>query len=553
MKLRFRTKLFLAFFIVSVLLSGLIMLAVLWETKTLPTTITRYVSMAAVSNSVRGIDVGLVEQATERLRTARRSADENEHGVAFHETRACKQYCSSGAYKQLLDQLKDIDRSPPHFGDEDPTGGPAKYLPGDRGNEKDVYIMARLYPDDPPNIVYVLVDLDYRAIGEKYDMSPYPRMAEGWNRTMSESKITDDKYGYSLGAWSPIRNSGKKTIALLGIDVPAKPIRLLMKDILWLAVGIFVFAIVVSIIPAWFISRKLNRPIKLLDAGMQRVSAGDNAKIDPVLPTGDELEDLTRNFNVMVDGLSERDTLLHSLQLAKEIQQRLLPHEKSPCVENFDIYGDIIYCDETGGDYFDYLGMDGDNGHLTGVAVGDVTGHGIGAALLMASGRAVLRSHAPHCYTNTANLFDDINVHLVHDTGNERFMTMFYGAFDSKTRELTYSSAGHDPVLWYHAKTGEVQWLGNTGIPLGILDDFEFSQAGPLQLESGDVLIISTDGIREAKDATHEEFGPERIESVTRDNVKLSAHEIHDAIVNAVMDFQVLQDDDITLVVVKCT
>jgi len=258
------------------------------------------------------------------------------------------------------------------------------------------------------------------------------------------------------------------------------------------------------------------------------------------------------NFNTMVDGLNERDSLRRSLRLAKEIQQRLLPHEKSPGVEGFDIYGDIIYCDETGGDYFDYLEVDSESEHLTGIAVGDVTGHGIGAALLMASGRAVLRSHAPHCDTHTANMFDDINVHLVRDTGNERFMTMFYGALNSDTRELTYSSAGHDPVLWLHAKTGEAQWLGNTGIPLGIIEDFKYSQVGPLQLNRGDILIISTDGIREAKNANYEEFGADRIEAITRTSCKLSAREIHDTIVNAVMDFQVRQDDDITLMIVKC-
>lgn len=554
MKLRFRTKLFLAFFIVSVLLSGLIVFAVLREVKNLPTAITRYVSMAAVSNSARGIDAKIVRDATILLRNARRLAAREEPGVAFCQTHACRQYRMSPQFELLLRKMRETDLSAPHFGDEDAEGGTAKYLQGTRGHEKNVYIMVRLYPDDPPNTVYALVDLDKCDTGMKFDMSPYPQMIGGWNETMAENKITPDLHGYSLGAWSPIRNAEGVAVGILGIDVPAKPIESLMFYILVLATGIFVFAIVASIIPAWFISRRLNRPIKLLDNAMRRVGEGDNAHahIDPVLPTGDELEDLTRNFNVMVDGLSERDLLRHSLQLAKEIQQRLLPDEKSPRVEGFDIYGDITYCDETGGDYFDYLDIDSEVEHLTGVAVGDVTGHGIGAALLMASGRAVLRSHAPHCDTHTANLFDDINVHLVRDTGNERFMTMFYGVLNSDTLELTYSSAGHDPVLWLHAKTGEARWLGNTGIPLGILDGFEYSQVGPLRLSGGDILIISTDGIREAKNTNHEEFGPERIEAIARASSELSAHEIHDAIVNAVMDFEVSQDDDITLVVVKC-
>ena len=179
---------------------------------------------------------------------------------------------------------------------------------------------------------------------------------------------------------------------------------------------------------------------------------------------------------------------------------------------------------------------------------------GIGAALLMASARAVLRSHALDHGNNVHELFADINVHLVRDTGEMRFLTLFYGVLDAENHSLIYASAGHDPGLWYHAADRTIDELGPTGIPLGILDSAEYTQNGPLAILPGDVLVLTTDGVREARNTSKEMFGAERLKEVLLNSADQPAKEIQARIVQAVRDFQNghAQEDDITLVVIKC-
>jgi len=185
--------------------------------------------------------------------------------------------------------------------------------------------------------------------------------------------------------------------------------------------------------------------------------------------------------------------------------------------------------------------------------VGDVTGHGVGSAMLMASARAILRSHATLHGNNLAELFDVLNVRLVRDTGDARFMTMFYGVLDGTTQTLSWVSGGHDPAHWVHAETGEIEELTNTGMALGVIEETDYEQAGPIPLARGDVVVIGTDGIWEAHNAAHESFGKERLREILSRNRGRSAREIYEAVVEAVQAFEVgsEQEDDITLVVIK--
>jgi len=316
--------------------------------------------------------------------------------------------------------------------------------------------------------------------------------------------------------------------------------------------GLIMLAVVVVVVVIAFVScRAVTRPVRELARCAEKLADGNyEAKVN--IRTGDELQELGDAFNAMGPQLRERERMKRSLALAMEVQQHLLPQE-APSLPGFDIAGTSAYCDETGGDYFDFIDLvDLGDGKL-GVAVGDVTGHGIGAALLMASARGVLRSHAGRHEGDLGRLFAALNRHLVRDTGEERFMTLFYGILDAADGSLRWTSGGHDPAFWLRRSSGRFKELPNTGIPLGVLEEADYAQGGPIHLESGDIIAVGTDGIWEANNVAGEMFGKERLREVLSACADRSAEDIHVAVVSAVNDFLGAgpQEDDITLVVIK--
>ncbi len=314
---------------------------------------------------------------------------------------------------------------------------------------------------------------------------------------------------------------------------------------------ILLFVIVAVVVVAWRTALSVTRPVRQLTQAAEKLASGDyTSPVD--IRTGDELQELGEIFNHMAPRLQERERMKQSLALAMEVQQNLLPQEP-PELAGFDIAGKSDYCEETGGDYFDFIDlMDIGPGKL-GIAVGDVSGHGVGAALLMASARAVLRSHAIHHGENLSKLFEELNRHLVADTGDEQFITLFYGVLSAEARTLSWTSGGHDPALWLRHASGEIEELPNTGMPVGMLDSATYDQAGPIVLEAGDVIVIGTDGIWEATSPTGEAFGKGRLRQLLTATADQPAHEIRATVARTVHDFRGAQpqEDDITLVVIK--
>lgn len=314
---------------------------------------------------------------------------------------------------------------------------------------------------------------------------------------------------------------------------------------------IMLAVVVVVVVAALLSSRAVTRPIARLVKGGEKLAEGDfDARVD--IRTGDELQELGDLFNRTGPMLREREKMKHSLALAMEIQQHLLPAE-APKLAGFDIAGHSIYCDETGGDYYDFIELVDLTPDQLGIAVGDVTGHGIGAALLMASARGVLRSHAGRHGGNLGELFATLNTHLVRDTGEARFMTLFYGVLEAGSRRLSWTSGGHDPALWVRRRTGKIEELANTGIPLGIFDGAGYGPERMITLESGDLIVIGTDGIWEASNPAGEMFGRQRLRDLLSAGTDMTADEIHAGVVDAVRSFRGAhpQEDDITLVVIR--
>ncbi len=250
----------------------------------------------------------------------------------------------------------------------------------------------------------------------------------------------------------------------------------------------------------------------------------------------------------LIDHYLEKQRIQAALNVAREIQLALLP-KSAPSIAGLDVAAMTVACDETGGDYYDFFAVDDD--HL-GIAIGDVVGHGVGAALLMATARATLRAFI-QSYDDIRQIFEKLNFLLEKDMEAGRFMTMFYGVLNHRTREIRYVSAGHDAPIVLHVATGAVEHLESTALPLGMLPDVSFMEMGHARLEPGDLVILMTDGVWEAMDAHYESFGKERVIEIMRSHARRSSQEVVDALYEAVNAWTrgSEQRDDITLLCVK--
>ena len=238
--------------------------------------------------------------------------------------------------------------------------------------------------------------------------------------------------------------------------------------------------------------------------------------------------------------------------MAKEVQQNLLPKSNLK-VNGFDIAGKSVYCDETGGDYYDFIFIGDDDEPKIGVAIGDVSGHGISSALLMATVRSSLRQRAS-LTTNIATIITDVNRQLVHDVEDSgQFMTMFFLALDTATRQLQWVRAGHDPGLVYDPDSDTFSELGGAGVALGVDPEWIYAENKDIDLSDGQIIFLSTDGIWEACNQEGEMLGKEPILDAIRQNAASDAARIIDAVFDILEHFTagVKIEDDITAVVIK--
>jgi sigma-B regulation protein RsbU (phosphoserine phosphatase) len=298
------------------------------------------------------------------------------------------------------------------------------------------------------------------------------------------------------------------------------------------------------------VTRNLAAPIRDIIAGLKRIKVGrfdQSVKVtsnDVLGYTGDIIND-------MMAGLRERDHLRDALALADEVQRNLLP-AKAPAAAGLDIAGSCRYCEQTGGDYYDFLpDGDPDKGRI-GIIVGDVADHGIASALLMTTGRALLRQRTA-LKGGLDRIVIDVNRALSADLDTSgRFMTLFYGHIDRPADAISWVNAGHDPALLYAPDRDHFAELGGHQLPLGVFTDSRY-QANRTEMIAGQILLVGTDGIWEAANARGEMFGKERFKAVVRRHHQSSAQEITDSVMAALKAFcqDVAPADDITLVVAK--
>ena len=319
-------------------------------------------------------------------------------------------------------------------------------------------------------------------------------------------------------------------------------------------VTILIFTVIVAaVVLAVIRAHNLTIPITHLADAAGKLARG-NYDVIVDISTNDELQQLGEVFNQVGPGMKERQKIKQSLELAREIQQHFLPSEDIE-LEHFKVAGLCRYCDETGGDYYDIFDLRDAARRRVGLVLGDVSGHGIPAAMLMISAGSILRNNAPRHGDDLSAAIAELNRHLVRNSEPGKFMTLFYGMLDEKSRKFSWASAGHDPAVWYHADSGNFSEMENTGMPLGVTEDAKFGQAEPVILQAGDIVVIGTDGIWEARNASDEMYGKERLNDLISSNKEKSARQIASLVVKSVLKFcpDTPPADDITLLVIKCT
>jgi len=292
------------------------------------------------------------------------------------------------------------------------------------------------------------------------------------------------------------------------------------------------------------------RPILRLTEHVRHIGQGDLDR-EIHLREAPELARLSDQINAMTEGLRDRARMRHSLAVAMDVQQALLPDD-SPSIPGLDVAGHSTYCDETGGDYYDFLDVTGLGDKAVCVALGDVMGHGVAAAMLMATARGILRSRTDEP-RSLGQLLEHMNRLLVIDTGGQRFMTMLLTTLDAEQRVLRWASAGHEPPFYYDPHDDAYHELEGSDLPLGIIEDEQYEDHAFEKVRPGQVFFMATDGVWEMQNADSEQFGKQRIHDLIRAHHAEPAEAIGKHIRDALLAFRGddSQDDDITFVVIR--
>jgi sigma-B regulation protein RsbU (phosphoserine phosphatase) len=324
---------------------------------------------------------------------------------------------------------------------------------------------------------------------------------------------------------------------------PEKVLQSLQKLILFTLLLYFLLAVVIS----RFVTASIAEPVENMKRAMGRIRKGDFTAKAAVMDNG-ELGDLADHFNHMAREVKERWELRRTLAIAREVQRSLLP-ASHPDIKGYDIAGQSIYCDETGGDYYDYLTL----ARRPTVVIGDVSGHGIPSALLMASVRAFLRQRAALPGT-MADVMADVNRQFCRDTtASGSFMTLFL--LSLATDGLCWVRAGHDPAILYTPDTDTFLELRGEGIPLGIDEACRFEENRYDTMVPGQVLLLATDGLWEAVNEDGQMYGRQRMRTILRNHAEAGSHALVQALLADLKRFtgERRSEDDITLVVIKAT
>ncbi|MGD1968123.1 MAG: SpoIIE family protein phosphatase [Desulfobacterales bacterium] len=321
----------------------------------------------------------------------------------------------------------------------------------------------------------------------------------------------------------------------------------ILRSTIYVNTSIFIIA---GLSLTMLVSRNLTLPFAEIIQTLRSVRNGSYDKKVRVT-TNDEIGYTGDTINEMTEGLRERERLQHSLDIAKEVQQNLLP-AKDPQIEGLDIAGTSIYCEETGGDYYDYIMTAEEDQKKISIVVGDVADHGIPSALLMTTARAFLRQRVSGS-GELDQVVSDVNRQLTRDVEDSgRFITLFICEIDRADQVLQWVNAGHDPAMIYTHNGGMFEELSGNALPLGVSEMAAY-QKFDQKIAPGQIIAIGTDGIWEALNPNGKMFGKERFKDIIHQNAHRPAKEIIQELIKALDRFchPLAKTDDVTLVITK--
>lgn len=387
------------------------------------------------------------------------------------------------------------------------------------------------------------------------DLEPFAGFALNPSATASSTIVEGrgEEFGDRMFILSPIMDSANRAVAWAGLEIDESRLGYVVADlksrILWFALIAGTVIAGVALVGAWFLTARLRR---LSDSMLRMVAGDESVHIED--DSHDECGVLARGINHAALAAKRHDELRRSMKLGEVIQRALLP-ATTPRIPGVQIAHFCVYCDQVGGDYIDYVPMGG--GDLVpeawAILVGDGTGHGVPAALLMATARSVLRSQTLK-QDSLAQCFEQINRRLCQQIPEGRFLTLFALVVGAQGRGVRWLSAGHDEAIVFDPATMQFSELKGSDIPLGVDAQWSFSDyaaAGPLP--RGAVIVVGTDGIWEMRNAAGAMFGKDQLRRVIRRSFNEPPHVIGEAIIAALDQHRgaVPPQDDVTFVVMR--
>lgn len=386
-----------------------------------------------------------------------------------------------------------------------------------------------------------------------FELAASPNFGQALKEPVVDRQPYSDRYGTWLSAYAPFFHSDGRPAGVVEVGMSLERLREEERTLGMIAFSILGIALVLTVLLAFIIAGWVTRPIRQLMLGTQQIAAGDLRT--PVRCTSeDEFGILADSFNEMCAQLDsaqkdqiEKERYQQEMELASRIQHSMLPQVPPP-LPILDIAFHFQPLDEVGGDYYDLLPLS--DGRL-GVAIGDVAGHGLGAALLMSMAKSALHTQASRG-AEVLEVMTSINDMVYSALKERRFMTFFYSVLDTKTLSLTYANAGHHYPYHLDGRTGQLSSLVPSVYPLGVRKDVDYP-VRQQTLSQGDVLIFYSDGMVESKNWEGEEFGFERLEEAIKRHQHLPAASMRDRILAELATFCGTQraEDDQTIVIIK--
>ncbi len=393
-------------------------------------------------------------------------------------------------------------------------------------------------------------------VGEKFDDGVARTSGAADDKGITVIKYPDpvDTAGIIFDFSKPVLNKVGAKVAVVIIGLSDIIIRQELQSLIKVIVPLSLIFIAISILGAVVLASVTIKPIRILSHGASIIGQG-NLDYRIEIKSRDELGALAREFNEMTSQIKdskeneiEQRLMQEQLDVARDIQEGLNPmgfYNK----DGIQIKGFTRAAKGVGGDYFDYIEI-GEN--KIGALLSDVAGKGVPASLVMVMIRTVFTALISRGDVDCAKLVRSINDSMSGDFAIDKFATLFFFIYDKLTGEVSFANAGHGPLFCYRAALNACTVTKVDGVPIGIMEDNDYTQA-KVKFNPGDIILVNSDGITEMRNVNKDEYGHQRLQKMLIDNSGKNANDIVDTIVNDVDTFrgEASPHDDMTILVFK--